>query len=404
MNLDVNTIKNNINDYIESMKRNDFYSLDVLMAKLNNYCIGVKEELKYKVYESLNENGYSVDEIEENENAIDQELKLLQLEFNEKDNNDYQLKFKIIINNFEKNLDKYVDYKIESEKRRSIRSNYSNEYNDYIRKLNTRFIADYNLFKDDFLKLKKLERLEISIKDIAPLINNIIKSDIRDIKKVKRDLKRELERIDINIEKILKDKSKLLIIENTKYYLTHVVNIHAKIIRNLSSKSIECSVEKSNEEINDNENIDNNNFKNTEFEDFNIVNDISNREINNKKSGSKIDRYGSIRPLDINNKIVETESVYVKEQESKLINDKIEFKSNNYGYHSSDISEQIHRHNANNPIENLEYMNSISIENITIKTSNNKIFYLKELLDEDDQEIYEEIKQKVLFLIEKQNI
>lgn len=424
MNLDVNIIKNNINDYLQSMKNKDFYSLELLLAKLNNYCTGVKEELKYKVYELLNENGYSVDEIEENENAIAQELKLLQLQFDGEYTDNFQLKLKGLIHDFDKKLDKYVDKRNELKKPISTYSNHSNEYNRNIDQLNKIFVADCNLFIDNFSKLNKTEGLTISISDIVRLIKSVIKSDIRDIKKFKRDLKREFDSIYIKAEKTLNNKNKLSIIRNAENYLTDVVNIYENRIQMLSSKSTNSLVEETTKDINDDdEHIDNSKINYTESEDYTVVNDISNRAINNKKNEAKIDRYDAIRPLDINNKIIETESTPPKteEQESYLINNEGEFKLNysvedrindcnyNQSNSSDDIPELINRHNANSSIknfENVENMNSISIENIIniiIKTSSNKIFELKEPLDENDKVIYDKIKQSVLFLVEKQN-
>lgn len=362
LNLDVSITQKNIDDYLQSMKNKDFYSLELLRAKLNNYCTGVKEELKYKVYELLNENGFSVDEIEENQNIIAEELKSLKLEFMEEGSDHNQLKLDVLIEDFNKKLDNYVEQRIALEK--SPMSSYSNEYNFKRKKLNDLFIGICIKFINDLSKLKKSKNLLISTDEISKLIDKLINSDLEYIKMFRKNLKRKLREINIRTEKSSNNKSKALIIENAKDYLADVFNVYEKRIQILSAKECNSLEDKSVEEVkSDYEAIDN-----AKIECFDKSEDYYKDLNNTNNEGSK---------------------------------EKID-KNNNH----LNINEEIAIRNVNNLFkntENIENENSISIENITIKTSNNKTFDLKELLDEDDKEIYEEIEQKILFLIEKKN-
>lgn len=374
----------------------------LLKAKLNNYCTGVKEELKYKVYELLNENGYSVDEIEENQNIIFEGINALKLEFIEENSDEYQEKLNLLIENFNSKTNKYVEERIELEK--SSMSCYSNEYSLRSARLNDFFIVDCKKFISDLSKLKKSNNLLISVEEISKLMDKLIYSDLKYIKMDRKNLKKKLKEINIKTEKSLSGKSRLLIMENTKKYLTEVFNIYEKRVQILSVKERNSLEDKSAEYLkNEYKYIGNTEIKCTnseEYKDLEYANNdncekeianyaVAERELTNSKS---IERYqiGA-----------ETEDIVLNKDLAITSDDFSSVINNNY----SDINERINRHNLNNSIYNIEKSEdavSASIINITVKMSNDIEYKLTEPSDEENKKLYEDIKQRIFELLQKQ--
>lgn len=369
MELDINDIRNTVNNYLAEMQQNSSYSIKLIKIKMDNYCMGVKGELQYKFYKMLKEKGYVSDEISRFEEQINTKINSLAFKFNYQDEDieidsfdDFKEKVNSYVKKFLNVCEKYSDYDLNDEKNRKLIQ------------VSDQFYSDYKTFR---IKINRTcINNNINLKSLDYDVEKLLNSRYADKKIAKRPVRIKLDSIKQALKKNVEVDSINVILKNANIYINNIINVYEEVIcdiNNQSKNEENIKYDHGNNETNKEHDI-NNSVR------INNDNSIETEELR-KKAQVQYDRYNSMFQHNISDKSNEFTN-------QTMSNEKSIYDENNSVPLSINKPSVMAKHT--------DKSEGIIISSISVETSDNKKIRIIKPLDKEGIELYEEIQEKLL--------